>query len=82
MSHLNERLAIMGGHSIEGEAEQILIGLGFDHNDMNRQMNEFSNGWQMRVELARFSFVNPNYFSLTNLLTTSISSQYNGLKVS
>ena len=64
MSHLNERLAIMGGHSIEGEAEQILIGLGFDHNDMNRQMNEFSNGWQMRVELAKILLRKPKLLLL------------------
>ena len=64
MSHLNERLAIMGGHSIEGEAEQILIGLGFDHNDMNRQMNEFSNGWQMRVELAKILLRKPQLLLL------------------
>ena len=64
MSHLNERLAIMGGHSIEGEAEQILIGLGFDHNDMNRQMNEFSNGWQMRVELAKILLRKPKFLLL------------------
>ena len=64
MSHLNERLAIMGGHSIEGEAEQILIGLGFDHNDMRRQMNEFSNGWQMRVELAKILLRKPKLLLL------------------
>ena len=64
MSHLNERLAIMGGHSIEGEAEQILIGLGFDHNDMNRKMNEFSNGWQMRVELAKILLRKPQLLLL------------------
>ena len=64
MSHLNERLAIMGGHSIEGEAEQILIGLGFDHDDMNRQMNEFSNGWQMRVELAKILLRKPKLLLL------------------
>ena len=64
MSHLNERLSIMGGHSIEGEAEQILIGLGFDHNDMNRQMNEFSNGWQMRVELAKILLRKPKLLLL------------------
>lgn len=59
MSHLNERLAIMGGHSIEGEAEQILIGLGFEHGDMQRPMKEFSNGWQMRVELAKILLRKP-----------------------
>ena len=64
MSHLNERLAIMGGHSIEGEAEQILIGLGFEHNDMQRQMREFSNGWQMRVELAKILLRKPKLLLL------------------
>ncbi len=64
MSHLNERLNIMGGHSIEGEAEQILIGLGFEHDDMQRKMNEFSNGWQMRVELAKILLRKPKLLLL------------------
>ncbi len=64
MSHLNERLALMGGHSIEGEAEQILIGLGFEHNDMQRPMREFSNGWQMRVELAKILLRKPKLLLL------------------
>lgn len=64
MSHLNERLALMGGHSIEGEAEQILIGLGFDHSDMQRPMKEFSNGWQMRVELAKILLRKPKLLLL------------------
>ena len=56
MSSLNERLALLGGHSIEGEAERILVGLGFEHDDMTRSMTEFSNGWQMRVELAKILY--------------------------
>ncbi|MBO4574164.1 MAG: ATP-binding cassette domain-containing protein [Bacteroidales bacterium] len=64
MSALNERLTLIGGHSIEGEAEQILVGLGFDHEDMTRQMNEFSNGWQMRVELAKILLRKPKLLLL------------------
>ena len=64
MSALNERLTLIGGHSIEGEAEQILVGLGFDHEDMTRAMNEFSNGWQMRVELAKILLRKPQLLLL------------------
>ncbi len=64
MSALNERLTLIGGHSIEGEAERILVGLGFDHDDMCRAMNEFSNGWQMRVELAKILLRKPNLLLL------------------
>ena len=64
MSALNERLALIGGHNVEGEAERILVGLGFDHEDMNRAMNEFSNGWQMRVELAKILLKKPKLLLL------------------
>ena len=64
MSALNERMTLIGGHSAEGEAEQILVGLGFDHEDMEREMNEFSNGWQMRVELAKILLRKPKLLLL------------------
>ncbi len=64
MSSLNERLTLIGGHSAEGEAERILVGLGFDHEDMLREMNEFSNGWQMRVELAKILLRKPKLLLL------------------
>ena len=64
MSVLNERMTLIGGHSAEGEAEQILVGLGFDHEDMTREMNEFSNGWQMRVELAKILLRKPKLLLL------------------
>jgi ATP-binding cassette subfamily F protein 3 len=43
----------LGGQSIEAEVEKVLIGLGFDREDFGRGMDEFSGGWQMRVELAK-----------------------------
>ncbi len=64
MSALNERLTLIGGHNVEGEAERILVGLGFDHEDMQREMNEFSNGWQMRVELAKILLRKPKLLLL------------------
>lgn len=64
LSYLNERLVLMGGHSAEGEAERILVGLGFDYEDMSRMMSEFSNGWQMRVELAKILLRKPSLLLL------------------
>jgi len=64
LNNLNDRLALLGGNSIEGEAERILVGLGFGHEDMLRPMREFSNGWQMRVELAKILLKKPNLLLL------------------
>ncbi|MGD8778548.1 MAG: ABC-F family ATP-binding cassette domain-containing protein [Ignavibacteria bacterium] len=33
--------------------ESVLMGLGFTVNDFKRKTNEFSGGWQMRIELAK-----------------------------
>ncbi|MCK9451766.1 MAG: ATP-binding cassette domain-containing protein [Bacteroidales bacterium] len=64
LSFYNERIALLGANAIEGEAERILIGLGFVHEDMGRKMTEFSNGWQMRVELAKILLSKPNLLLL------------------
>lgn len=64
LSLLNERLAIMGSTTMEGEAERVLIGLGFERSDMGRPMQEFSNGWQMRVELAKLLLKRPSLLLL------------------
>jgi len=64
LSFLNERLVLFGAHSMEGDAEQILTGLGFEHEDMSRLMPEFSNGWQMRVELAKILLKRPSLLLL------------------
>jgi ATP-binding cassette subfamily F protein 3 len=60
----NERFAILGGSSMEADAEKILQGLGFKNTDMNRMVEEFSGGWQMRIELAKMLLAKPDYLLL------------------
>ncbi len=41
------------GKDIDWEIDRILQGLGFSLKDKNRYVNEFSGGWQMRLEFAK-----------------------------
>lgn len=45
-------------------AEQVLIGLGFSQKDMERQTDEFSGGWQMRIALAKALMQEPDILLL------------------
>lgn len=45
-------------------AEQVLIGLGFSPKDMERQTEEFSGGWQMRIALAKALMQEPDILLL------------------
>ncbi len=60
----HERLATVEGISFEGEVEKTLLGLGFKRSDLERQTNEFSGGWRMRIELAKLLLLNPDVMLL------------------
>ena len=47
---INDRFNFLGGHTARADAEKILAGLGFKPTDMDRLTDEFSGGWQMRVD--------------------------------
>jgi len=64
LSDLNERHAMVGGSSLEGEVEKTLLGLGFERKDFTRQTAEFSGGWRMRIELAKILLQRPNLILL------------------
>ena len=61
---INERYDLLGGSTAQADAERILKGLGFKQGDFNRQIAEFSGGWQMRVELAKMLLSRPDYLLL------------------
>jgi ATP-binding cassette subfamily F protein 3 len=52
------------GYSIEAEVGRVLMGLGFCKEDWERQTDEFSGGWQMRLALAKLLLQKPNLLLL------------------
>ena len=64
MSDITEHLHHMGGATSEADAEKVLGGLGFQASDMKRLTDEFSGGWQMRIELAKMLLRRPDLMLL------------------
>jgi ATP-binding cassette subfamily F protein 3 len=59
-----ELLTIRGVGNIDKEVEVILKGLGFRSEDLERNCEEFSGGWRMRIELAKILLARPDIFLL------------------
>jgi len=58
---------IMLSWSLEKEQSEIikiLIGLGFSQDDLKKNTNLFSGGWQMRISLARSLYLEPDLLLL------------------
>jgi ATP-binding cassette subfamily F protein 3 len=49
-----------GGYDLESRAQAILTGLRIGPDDYNRQVEEFSGGWKMRIALAKILALNPD----------------------
>jgi ATP-binding cassette subfamily F protein 3 len=60
LTHQNERFSLFGGETAKANVEKVLKGLGFKQSDLIRPLPEFSNGWQMRVELAKILLRQPS----------------------
>jgi ATP-binding cassette, subfamily F, member 3 len=61
---IEERYRILGGSNYMAEAEQTLLGLGFERKDFERPTKELSGGWRMRIELAKILLRRPSLFLL------------------
>ena len=53
IASLHEELAEGGYYDRKSRIEQVLLGLGFEMRDMERPVEDFSGGYQMRIALAR-----------------------------
>lgn len=61
---VREQYEHLGGYSAEADARAVLGGLGFKPGDADRDVNEFSGGWQMRIALARLLMSSPDVLLL------------------
>ncbi len=64
LANLSDRFTYMDGDTMQAQAEKVLSGLGFKSKDMWRLTDEFSGGWQMRIELAKMLLQKPTYILL------------------
>ena len=49
---------------MKSNIEKMLLGLGFEMSDLNRDTGEFSGGWQMRIALAKLLLKEPSLLLL------------------
>jgi ATP-binding cassette subfamily F protein 3 len=62
--NLQEQIEQTGYYRREGEIASVFGGLGFSSKDIDRQTNEFSGGWQMRIALAKILLEKPDILLL------------------
>lgn len=53
IAHAHTAMQDAGAHDAEARAQSLLLGLGFQVNELQRPVNSFSGGWRMRLQLAR-----------------------------
>ncbi len=53
IAELHTALADAGAYTVRSRAEQLLSGLGFSTEEMQREVATFSGGWRMRLNLAQ-----------------------------
>ena len=53
LAEFHEQLLQADGYTARSRAEQLLHGLGFNHQELQKNVKDFSGGWRMRLNLAR-----------------------------
>ena len=64
LSELNDRLALAHSEPPEVQARKTLLGLGFKDDELARRTETFSQGWNMRIELAKILLRQPDLLML------------------
>jgi len=53
LAQLHAEFAVLDGYTADARAASLMHGLGFKQDDLTRPVDQFSGGWQMRLNLAR-----------------------------
>lgn len=61
---LQHKLEDLDAFRMRSNVERVLMGLGFTVEDFERRTEEFSGGWQMRIELAKLLLRQPSLLLL------------------
>ena len=64
MNEVNDRLAYTRSDNPQVIAEKTLVGLGFKYDELQRPTETFSQGWNMRIELAKILLSKPDVLLL------------------
>ena len=64
MNDINDRLSYRQEESPRVQAEKTLMGLGFKYEELGRATETFSQGWNMRIELAKILLSKPDVLLL------------------
>ncbi|GAA4010983.1 ABC-F family ATP-binding cassette domain-containing protein [Hymenobacter fastidiosus] len=64
LADAQERFEALGGYTMQAQAEEILEGLGFTTEELQKPLKTFSGGWRMRVMLAKILLQKPSLLLL------------------
>ena len=64
MNEVNDRLTLSRSDNPQVLAEKTLMGLGFKYDELSRLTETFSQGWNMRIELAKILLSKPDVLLL------------------
>ena len=64
LNEYSDRVSVMESEPIQSQTEKILLGLGFKRDELDRPTSTFSQGWNMRIELAKVLLRKPDVLLL------------------
>ena len=64
LGHLQSAFEAQGGYDLKHKAAAALAGLGFQERDLEKKMDAFSGGWQMRACMAKTLLAEPDILLL------------------